>query len=243
VSRQPVPTTISNIVRRYKDPISRLESGRFGKEIEMYTPVVTCLRPIFKECNALGNLGRVKVVNTHGRKFLGGLAPDISIYRGPVTAYTLCAFVEMKHALPFTNEKYGQCMDYLYQMERHQPGRKYYVGMMSTIKESTILVLTYNTNHQQSRPPPFRSSEGSVPQILLFSNLEFRVALSKLISFVKQAEYNPPELPFSLGVDKLNHFLGPPRGAALGIFPYQRRDETEEDVTSGKTSDSKRRDL
>jgi hypothetical protein len=133
VSRRSTDTTISDIVNLKRNGASILLLGprEFSREFDRYKPVVTCLSPIFAKCKKVGNLDRVTV---SGKRFLGGLAPDISICRGPVTAYTLCAFIEMKLTLPFTDEKYGQCMDYLHQMNRHQPARKYYVGMLSTIK-------------------------------------------------------------------------------------------------------------
>jgi serine/threonine protein kinase len=222
VSKQSTDTTISNIVNSEDnaESISALKSRKFHKELDMYKPVVNCLDPIFYRCKKVGKLGAVRVSNTHGKRFLGGLAPDISIFRGPVTACTLCAFVEMKLVIPFTDEKYGQCMDYLYQMKRHQPGRKYYVGMLSSIKESTILVLTNKANHQQSLD---RSLEDPVPRVLFYGGLDFQAALSKLRFFVESAEHNPPELPFSEGAGELYHVLGAPRGVALGIFPCPSR--------------------
>jgi len=217
VLKQPRSTTVSDIVQRNKRIISRLESRNFRNESQMYTPVVGCLTSIFAECKEVGELGPATVTNTRGNRFLESLAPDISICRGLVSAATLCAFVEMKLVAPFGNKEYGQCVDYLYRMKRHQPGRKHYVGMMSTIKENVILVLTYTPSHQPRGPDGF--SEDFVPQIQSFDGLSFQAALSKLTSFVESAEYNPPQLPFSEGVGELRHVLGAPRRAALGIFP------------------------
>jgi serine/threonine protein kinase len=234
VRRQPRDITISKIVQANEAPILELEGRTFTKEKEMYEPVIQCLEPIFEKCKKIGTFGPAKVYNSHGSRTLGGLAPDISICRGPLTAYTICAFVEMKVSYPFSDEWYGQCMDYLYQMRRHQPGRKYYVGMLSSIEKSTILVLTYRRNHQQSRSSPERSLEDSVPQILLYDDLDFRVALSRLLSLVGTAEYNPPELGFSKDVGALHHVLGAPRRAALGVFNCPQNYKPWKEVDRGQ---------
>ncbi|KAF8248565.1 hypothetical protein K440DRAFT_642153 [Wilcoxina mikolae CBS 423.85] len=217
VQRQPPVFSIPNIVASNQDQLTALESIAFSKEFSkedsMYTSVQKCLDPIFQDFHDYS------VVDTHNkRKILRGM-PDLGIFRGQVSPVNLCAFVELKTKDSFSDENHGQALDYLIQMHRYQPGRKFMIGMISSISNNSIIILTYVASHQRSISSPDAERRDYIPQITLHTHLKFSQAISILYRYIERAEYKPPNLKFSEDIGTLERVLGYPRRAMVGVFP------------------------
>ncbi|KAF8533616.1 hypothetical protein BDD12DRAFT_898393 [Trichophaea hybrida] len=171
----------------------------------MYTSVQECIDPIFRD------IQDYSVVDTHNkRRILRGM-PDLCIFRGQVSPVNLSAFVELKTKGSFSDESYGQALDYLIQMNRYQPSRKYMIGMISSISNNSIIILTYVASHHRSISSLDAERPDCIPKITLHTNLQFAQAISIPYQYLQRPEYRPPNLKFSEDIGALERVLGYPR--------------------------------
>lgn len=121
----------------------------------------------------------------------------------------LFAFVEMN----------GQALDYLLLMSKWQPGRKYFVGMLSNAEKNEILALSFVPNHQHASPHQRSRNLASSSHVTRHGCLSFEVALSVLLHYSELPDYIPPASPFSPNLGCMGGLVGGPRKAMVGIFP------------------------
>ena len=130
----------------------------------------------------------------------------------------LFAFVEMNLG-ESKDSDYGQALGYLLLMSKWQPGRKYFVGMLSNAEKNEILVLSFVPNHQYTAPHQRSRNLASSSHVTRHGCISFEVALSVLLHYSELPDYIPPASPFFPNLGCMEGLVGNPRKAMVGILP------------------------
>ncbi|KAF8417634.1 hypothetical protein EV426DRAFT_721072 [Tirmania nivea] len=189
-----------------------------------YPAVISIITRLFAPQVELG-FGTTHVLDTHERRYLNDLAPDITIQRNTSSAdrFNVAAVIDLKGAAGGpagklgTPSNLGQICDYLMEMVGCQPGRRVFVGMLTDLRDGIIIKYTIGATRGQHRR---RSQQpGSYTgHLTQYRKTSLNVALQHLYQELTQEAANPPHLPFRSGAGELVHVLQRHSSAVVAVY-------------------------
>lgn len=191
--------------------VSRVVKRKYDSEAQMYEPVTKCIAKLLSFSRTNTHPG-TKVVDTHGRYYLDGQAPDITITVkdvGFVDSASVMAIIELKpsSSTPMGSECFGQVYDYLRKLSIAQPNRRKIVGMLSNLTQNHILI--HDSPHQ------------GVVRICHYECTTFANSLRFLKHLILNDAATLPSIPsFSFDLGVLEARLGSPVFSVIGVFSY-----------------------
>lgn len=184
---------------------------KYDNEAEMYDPVTKCVAKLMSFPRTGSHPG-TKVVDTHGRYYLDGQAPDITITVKDidfVDSASVMAIIELKapSPIPMGSECFGQVYDYLRKLSMAQPNRRKLVGMLSNLTQNHIII--HDTPHQ------------GVVRVCHYECTTFSKCLRFLKHLILDDTATLPSIPsFSVDLGILEARLGSPVFSVIGVFTY-----------------------
>lgn len=191
--------------------VSRLVRRKYVVEAEMYEPVTKSVAKLLTFPRTSTHPG-TKVVDTHGRYYLDGQAPDITITVKDVDfvdSASVMAIIELKpvSAIPMGSECFGQLYDYLRKLSAAQPNRGKIVGMLSNLMLNHVIIHDSPTQ--------------GVVRICHYECTTFAKSLRFLKHLILHDAATLPSIPsFSADLGVLEARLGSPVFSVIGVFSY-----------------------
>lgn len=177
----------------------------------MYEPVTKCVAKLLSFSRTNTHPG-TKVVDTHGRYYLDGQAPDITITVKDidfVDSASVMAIIELKapSSVAMGAECFGQVYDYLRKLSTAQPNRRKLVGMLSNLRQNHIII--HDSPHQ------------GVVRVCHYECTTFAKSLRFLKHLILNDTATLPSIPsFSADLGILEARLGSPVFSVIGVFTY-----------------------
>ncbi|RPB18630.1 hypothetical protein L211DRAFT_871689 [Terfezia boudieri ATCC MYA-4762] len=188
-----------------------------------YPAVINTLAQLFVPQEALG-LGTTHVLDTHERRYLNELAPDITIQRNTCSAdrFNAAAVIDLKGAAGKLGSptNLGQIFDYLMELVGCQPGRRVFLGMLTDLRDGIIVKYTIGATRGQHR----RRSQDSgsyTGHLIQYRKTSLDVALRHLFHELTDETANPPHLPFTPGAGELVHVLQRHSNAVVAVYRHK----------------------
>lgn len=189
-----------------------------------YPSVVRLLNEYFSPQSSLG-FGTTHVIDTHERRYLNDLAPDITIQRNTSSAdrFNVASVLDLKGTSSGpggklgTANNLGQIWDYLMEMVGSQPGRRVFLAMLTNLKDAIIVKYTIGSTHGQHRR---RSQQPSsyTGRLVQYKKTTLALALRHLYSELTAEIANPPALPFHASAGELVHVLQRQSNAVVAVY-------------------------
>ncbi|KAA8902545.1 hypothetical protein FN846DRAFT_908520 [Sphaerosporella brunnea] len=201
---------LPDVVISSKEHIETLVKRTFTTDKEMYGPATSCLQPIFSFLE--GHF----LMDTHAHRNPDG-QPDLCVYRGQRSMLTISTFVELKVQPNLTDSDLGQCIDYLFAMQRYQPGRSVYVALLSNVMKNVVMTLRFSLNNNDS-PGSTRGDSDYHPRITLTGELTLVEAIGMIVHYLRIDGYDAPKSPFSPELGALDSIIGSPTSSVVGVF-------------------------
>lgn len=194
--------------------VASVVKRKYDSEAEMYVPVTKCVAKLLTLPRTSTHPG-TKVVDTHGRFYLDGQAPDITITVKDVDfvdSASVMAIIELKppSAVPLGAECFGQVYDYLRKLSLAQPNRRKIVGMLSNLTQNHIII------HESPHP--------GVVRVCHYETTGFAKCLRFLKHLMLHDDATLPSIPsFSADLGVLEARLGSPVFSVIGVFSYSTK--------------------
>ncbi|RPB21139.1 hypothetical protein L211DRAFT_840975 [Terfezia boudieri ATCC MYA-4762] len=200
-----------------------LQLNRFTCDEEQnidYPSVVHLLNTYFSPQTSLG-FGKTYVLDTHERRYLNALAPDITIQRNTSSAdrFNVAAVLDLKGTASGpggkldTANNLGQIWDYIMELVECQPGRRVFLAMLTDLKDAIIIKYTIGSTYGQLR----RSSQDP-GRLVQYKRTPLAIALTHLYNELTEETANPPTLPFHPGAGELVHVLQRQSNAIVAVY-------------------------
>ncbi|KAF8442552.1 hypothetical protein BGX38DRAFT_1202355 [Terfezia claveryi] len=190
-----------------------------------YPAVINTLAQLFAPQAELG-LGTTHVLDTHERRYLNELSPDITIQRNTCSAdrFNAAAVIDLKgvagSAKLESPSNLGQIFDYLMELVACQPGRRVFLGMLTDLRDGIIIKYTIGATRGQHRR---RSQDPSsyTGHLIQYRKTSLDVALRHLFAELTDETANPPHLPFTSGAGELVHVLQRHSNAVVAVYRHK----------------------
>ncbi|KAF8417625.1 hypothetical protein EV426DRAFT_709612 [Tirmania nivea] len=196
------------LVDTEKQVLTVLGKRKWACERDMYEPLVSCLATLIPVTNAV-------VWNTSTTRYLGGLAPDLTItltnIESPEStfAYGVIELKQQDEKLD-TDSNLGQLATYLTRLHRAQPERTHFWGVLSNIKDSFLLTMTFDNGPMATCQIVEKSPNLKLEEVVQYirANASQQAPLNTI----------PARLPFPSGVGKLHRRLATTAKWMVGQF-------------------------
>ncbi|KAF8419770.1 hypothetical protein EV426DRAFT_614782 [Tirmania nivea] len=194
------------------------------KDID-YEGVVDLLGQYFAALSP--TLGDMHVLDTHRQRFLDDLAPDLVLQRSSSTndKFNIAAVLDLKgisddgHAKLNTANNLGQILDYLTVIERCQPGRTIFLGLLTNLRDAYLI--RYQTSILKGRSRRISGNEAVTSKLTQYRKVPLCDALRYLYEQLQDPAANPPQLPFSEAAGELSHVVQRHSKTVVAVFYRQ----------------------
>lgn len=174
----------------------------------MYAPMTQLLGKLLNRPRTENDPG-VKVFNTYNRTVLPPFKPDLCIcLDDSVKAESASVYVaiELKHvSKTIDDDAYGQALDDLLVMHKHQPARSVLASLVSDFHLNHIVLL--------------RIINGRIQQVVHYKTVSLAIALTYIKQvLLLESPYRPPVPTFSIHLLSMEGRLGNPKNSAVAEF-------------------------
>lgn len=192
------------------------------KDID-YVAVVNALVEYFGDLSSPA-LGKIHVLDTHRHRFLDDMAPDLVLQRASTTRdkFNVAVVIDLKglgstgHDKIDTAQNLGQVLDYIVAIEKCQPGRTVFLGILTNLRDAYLV--RYQTSILKGRNRRKSANEPHTHKLECTRKVPLGDALQCLYHDLRQPQANPPKLPFSKGAGELSRLVQRRSKSVVGVF-------------------------
>lgn len=201
-------------IREYHDSRRRVDCAALCQKIgslspehssNPYSTVASFLQNYFSDETSYGP---IHVIDTHSKRFLDDMAPDISVQRNASLPdkFNLTIAIDIKTSNYGTSTNRGQMLDYLQSMANHQPGRTVFFGIITDMVTAEVIRwerLVKGRNRRTS----VGNYDGHSFRCRHYRNSSLEHSLAYIHGELNVAGANPLILPFSPEAGDLNRII------------------------------------